>query len=132
MACIKTYSELRILSEVHPPDVISRMLKTEATEVLLRDPEALDEQTRLRHTWLWSTKGRLDSTNPLEHVSAVVDAVEYRGMALSVLRKTCSIEIYCYYLTNSRGGPKLTAEIIRKLGYLSIDISWDIDFHAGC
>jgi len=129
MACTETYETLRIFSENIPPDVIGKRLGISATEMIPLDPNSRYKPRREYNLWSWSTEGKINSVDNLEHVWKIIDQFKDRENKLADLReKGCNMDIFCYWDSTGQGGPHLDIKTMESLLKLGLEISWDIYF----
>lgn len=131
MSCIETYATLRIFSQTMHPDEISQRLTLDATRARPIDPESKYRPRRENNFWAWSTREKVESTDGLEHIKAIVQALAGKEQNLDALRDAgCEIDVSCYWLSSGQGGPYLDTSTLADLSRLQLSIWWDVYFHA--
>jgi hypothetical protein len=132
MACTETYAGFCVYSATLGPAEISNRIGFAPTSSHERDEQSRFKPNREHNFWLWSTKGLVDSTDHMDHLSAIFSKFAGRESALSQLRSDgCTTSISCYWDTDGQGGPYLTADSLKSLVALGVDIWWDIYFDSG-
>ena len=126
MACLRTYSTLRIISSVYSPDEISKMLCIEPTRTRPRDIKAKYRHEREKHAWFFETRENIQSTNSEDHIQYIVSTFSEKVKEFQKLEKEgCFLNIFSFWAGNGQGGPLLSPELLAKLGELRFSVSWD-------
>ena len=129
MACTGTFATLRIFSRDISPDIIGKMLAITASEMMPIEPNSRYKPRREFNLWSWSTEGKINSVDNLEHVWKIIDLLNDKENVLANLReKGCSMDIFCYWDSTGQGGPHLDINTMESLLKLGLEISWDIYF----
>ena len=76
MECTETFATLRIFSRGISPDIIGNMLAVTATEMVPIDPSSRYKPRREYNLWSWSTEGKINSFDNLEHVWKIIDLLK--------------------------------------------------------
>ncbi|MEM7430997.1 MAG: DUF4279 domain-containing protein [Pseudomonadota bacterium] len=131
MACTETYATLRIFSTDLHPDKIGEILGIVATHTRPLDPDSKYRPRRENHSWSWETRKKVDSTDNVEHLAAVIECLDGRTVALKQLRDMgCKTDICNYWVSNGQGGPSLDVDMMGTLHGLGLPIWWDIYFES--
>lgn len=129
MSCLETYSTLRIFSASQPPEEISRILGLQGTLARPLSAASRYRHERESHYWAWSTKSLIQSTDGLEHIGAVIDALQGKEPQLQQLRDLdCEIDVCCFWVSSGQGGPFLDGRSLTALARLDLEIWWDFYF----
>jgi Domain of unknown function (DUF4279) len=132
MPCTQTFAGLCIYSPTLGPGEISERMGFRGTDGFERDASSRFRPNREHNFWLWSTQSLVDSTDHLDHLSAIFSQLAGKESVLDQLRSDgCTITISCYWDSDGDGGPYLTVEAIQRLAQLGVDIWWDIYFDRG-
>jgi hypothetical protein len=126
--CTRTYSTLRIFSDVVDPESISKTLGLEPTySFRTGDAYSVCKLTRKYNGWLLSTESSMDSQDTEEHIGSLLAKLHGKAEAVAALHVAgCELDIFSYWTSNGQGGPSLTAEQMLILGKLGIPVSWDV------
>ena len=129
MACTRTYSTLLIFSEEVTPDEINKSLGFFAHDIWVKDPEHKYQHRRERNIWKWTTTNLCTTIDNTEHLSLILKQLEGKESILEALRnKGCETKITNFWDSTGQGGPCLSAEFMRRLSALGLDILWDMYF----
>ena len=129
MSCLETFATLRVFSESMSPNAIGDTLGLKATDSKPRDAGSPYWPRRDTNTWFWSTQGKVQSNDNLEHVGAVIELFSGKRTELKTLRDAgCKIDISSYYVSSGQGGPELDLSTMKALCELELEIWWDIYF----
>lgn len=132
MTCTRTYSGLCVYSPLIGPDDISNRLGIESTRGFQRDPGSRFKPNREHNFWLWSTQDVVESTDHMDHLSAIFSRLAGKELILSQLRSEgCTASISCYWDSDGQDGPWLTVDAVQQLARYGLDIWWDIYFDSG-
>jgi len=126
MACLETFSTLRIFSTSVEPDEITRRLGIEPAEALPKDPDSPHKPRQEGHFWCWRTEGLIESSDSEEHLLTILAVFESAAEALEQLRELgCRTDINSFWVGNGQGGPTLQLKTMEKLCELGLPVSWD-------
>lgn len=129
MACLETFGTLRIFSPTIAPEDIGAILGLKPTKMLARDPLARARALRDVNCWQWCTRGLITSTDPQQHLCAILDFVSPGAVGLGDLQKRdCHTDIFFYWISSGQGGPSLEVDTMQELVNLKLPISWDMYF----
>lgn len=111
------------------PDEISALLALQSTEAKPRDLNSPYPSRRDWNYWGWVTRGRCDSTENIDHVKTIIDALGGKRERLDRLRALgCEADLFSYWVGNGQGGPSLDVPTMQSLCELGLEIAWDIYF----
>jgi hypothetical protein len=121
---------LRIHSITLSSDEISAILRTQPTQSFSKGERMSprNPSSAIFEENLWLLESGEDSSMPLDiHILRLVDFIEHRLPAIKQLMSDCEIDIFCgYFSANGQGGLTLTADVMRSLGAIPIDLIVDI------
>ena len=126
MACLRTYSTLRIISSDYEPDEISKKLNIEPTRFRLRDLDAKYKHEREKYAWFFETRDSVESIKSEDHIKYIVSIFAEKSKKLEELEEGgCFLDIFSFWAGNGQGGPTLSPDLLAKLGELRFSVSWD-------
>jgi hypothetical protein len=130
--CTRTYSTLRVFSNLLAPSEITKMLEMVPTRFFRKgDAYAKGRLRRNANGWFYSTRKLSSSKDTRRHIDLILAKLEEKARILgSLRRKGCKIDITTCWVSGGQGGPMLMPEQMLKLGALGISVWWDIYFNS--
>ena len=131
--CQKTFATLRIYHDTAEPPEVTRVLGITPTDIV-RSGDTHGPSKRAAtykiNGWFLSSESSVSSQDSLRHIEWLLALIEPRCAQLSALREQGHrMVISCYWLSASgHGGPTLTADIMRRVAEVGLDLEFDVYF----
>lgn len=128
--CVKTYSTLRIFSDVLDPESITKQLGIEPTSSFRKgDVHCQGKLQRKANGWFFCTDTLSRSRDTRRHLDLILAELDGKDVALNALQaRGCKVDVTNYWVSIGHGGPWLMPPQSLRLGTLGISIWWDVYF----
>jgi len=119
--CLRTYSTLRIYPKNLSSDTVDQTLALPDTRLWRKSAG------KPFNGVFFTTKGRVNSLNTLDHISFLLDHLEQKQQAIAdIIADGGHINIINFWHSDGQGGPGLSLEIMQRLCALGIAIDWNV------